>query len=178
VSALTRTGQSASVESGIEGNVRYGFTNTFSLGFRMWTTDFEWTDGASVNGVSFDGLFNLNDSASAVRYAIASRALFLFSDRTLEGQGLLVDGVAWLPDFRVFKPFVAVGGGVGEDLDPDPEDREFIVVATGHAGIALNLTDNLSARLEGASVTEFNAPENGKGVRWWIVPSLSLAWRF
>lgn len=178
LSGLTQTGSTASIQTGVEGFVRYGFSNTFSLGLRTWTDDFEFDDGVSFNGVSADGLFNLSDSTAPTRFGIASRLLFLFSGRTLEANGLIVDGVAWLPDVWRFKPYLAAGGGIGFDLDPGPDEREVVVIATFHGGTSINLFSRLEGRFELASVTEFNSPEEEYEYRWWLVPSGSLVWRF
>lgn len=182
LSGLVQTGGAVDTPTGMEAFARYGFTNTFSLGLRTWTEDMDFTDGTVLSGFSFDGLFNLSDSDlrnndAVVRYGLSSRLLFLFDNRTLEAQGLILNGVAWLPKLWILKPFGAVGGGIGYDLDPGPDDREFVFIATGHAGAAVNLTDNLEARTELAFINEFNSPDTG-GVRWWFVPNLSLAYRF
>ena len=177
LSGLVSTGTSASVVTGLEAFGRYGFSNTFSLGLRTWTDDTDFTDGTVLSGFSFDGLFNLSDTEDAVRYGLSSRLLFLFDNRTLEAQGLMLNGVAWLPEFWILKPFGSIGGGIGYDLDPGPGDREFVFIATGHAGLAAQLFDNLEARTELTFVNEFNSPDTG-GVRWWLAPNVSLAWRF
>ena len=177
VSGLVRTGAETEVETGLEAFGRYGFSNTFSLGLRTWTDNMDFGDGRVLSGFSFDGLFNLSDREQSVRYGLSTRLLFLFEDRTLEAEGLLLNGVAWLPDLWLLKPFAAVGGGIGYDLDPDPEDREFVFIATAHAGAAIELFEGIEARTELAYVSEFNRPGE-YDVTWWLVPTFTVAWRF
>jgi len=154
---------------GVEGFLRYGFSNKFSMQVRYWN-DIHSSGDANRAGFSFSGTHLLGDSSSKTRFGLTIGSGILLNNYTLEPLGISIIGSMWLPELsNSFRPYCSIGLLTGFHVSSTFKEWGGGILLQG--GFAWNLSQIWTLNLEGSFIGQANFYEDiSHGI-----PSLSLS---
>jgi hypothetical protein len=164
------------IAPGLTGSVAYGFTHSFALQLKGWTSLQNVEENQFRFGFSASGMFMLNDSTNAFRYALLPCFAMTFDNNNLGwGKGIGSWLAVWFPSKSDIKPYFAVGAGLGWD-DFDYPYNSYGWGIFLNPGISVLSGKFVEVNFELAGALVFNRYEN---INYFILsPSVALSARF
>jgi hypothetical protein len=121
----------------------------------------------------------LSDSQAATRFGLIPRIAAMTDGNEIKGRAALMSGVAWLPDFWIIHPYVALGAGIGDYIGDESSSYagRWGFTFINNLGGNVDLFSNFNAGLELATVLQFNQFDRSHQLLPFL-PSLTLGWKF
>ncbi|MBS1537315.1 MAG: hypothetical protein JST20_06165 [Bacteroidetes bacterium] len=154
---------------GVEGFVRYGFSDKFSMQIRYWN-DVHSAGDANRAGFSFSGTHLLGDTNSKTRFGLTIGSGMLLNNYTLEPLGVSVVGSVWLPEMsNNLRPYCSVGILTGFHVSSTVKEWGAGLLLQG--GLAWKLIKIWTLNFEGSFIGQANFYEDISH----LIPSFSIA---
>lgn len=176
--ALPTTG--GSVQGGSNVMVRYAFSNRLTLQARSWAT---WNalQNLTISGASVEGFYMLNDTSASWRLGLIPRASVMLRGRSIDGRAASLSAIAWTPQVFFFKPYVALGGGIGDVVNTSATTEigtqyDWGYAILGNLGVNVELSSAFSLNAELSGILQVN-PGYGSSY-WFVLPSGGVTWTF
>ena len=174
-SILPQYGMSGSlgIANSAEGQASYAFSDRFSIQGKAWSQISELYQFHYNGGTSLSGTYMISPKDVSLPMGIIATSSMLIEGRSIKANGGSLHLAAWLPEFGIFRPYIAVGGGM---MVVNFKSNDWGYGGILNLGTSVKFSDNFSANLEVFGVMQRYIYYHAlTGI---LAPSLSFSWRF
>jgi VCBS repeat-containing protein len=156
-----------------EGQVSYAFSDRISVQLKAWSQLSELYQIHYNGGTSASITYLLNSKNDNIPMAVIATSSMLINGRNIDADGGSVHLAAWLPEFGILRPYVALGAGImAVNFTTDDWGYGGIM----NAGTSIKISDNFRANVEVFGILQRYIYY--RTITGYLAPSISLSWHF
>lgn len=175
LSALPQNGSNGdlAIAGSGEGQVSYAFSDRLSIQGKVWSQASELYQFRFNGGTSLSGTYMINPKGASLPMAVIATSSMLIDGRDIKANGGSLHLAAWLPEFGMFRPYVALGGGI---MVVNFKSKDWGYGGILNVGTSVKFSEIFSANVEVYGIMQrYIYYHSLSGI---LAPSLSFSWRF
>ena len=158
---------------GTDLQLRYGFSDRFSLSVKGWSSSTLISQGFYNGGFLTNAVIALNDKDESTNFAIIPTWNLLFDNSGVSASGASVQGAVWLPTVDKLRMYIASGPGfIANDFDEDEWGYGLI----SNAGLTFDLQNDLFLNGEVSTMLAHKVSTNENYLSLGVM--LGMSWNF
>ncbi len=156
-----------------EGQIAYGFSDRFSIVGKAWSQASELYNMSYNGGTTLSGVYRISSDEASIPLAVIASTTMLIEGREIKANGGSAYLSAWLPEFGIFRPYLATGAGI---MAVNFKSNDWGYGGLLNAGISTKLSKHLFANFEVFGGVERYIYYHQ--IQSFLAPSLSISWKF